>query len=333
VLVVVVLALLALILTYWWLYVMPAADVAAGIPVTVVVAEGEDSSEIAETLAETGVVPNANTFRRRASDMGLDATLQPGVYELETGMEYDVVIAKLAEGPPPTYVTVTIPEGWTIEQMADRYEAQAGIPSEEFRSLASEGAAEFDHAFLESNPTASLEGYLFPKTYDVEEEMTARDVIGIMLDQFALETAGMDTTALAARGLTLHDWVTIASIIEREVSVPEERPLVSSVVYNRLSAGMRLEIDATIEYVLPGTRPRLSNADLQIDSPYNTYRYGGLPPGPIASPGSAALQAAAAPADTDFVYYVRTGEDGSHTFTNNYTDFLEAKERSREVVP
>jgi UPF0755 protein len=332
-LVVVVLAFLALIFAYWWLFVMPAVDVAAGIPVRVVVAEGEDSSEIAETLAETGVVPNANTFRRRASDLGLDAVLQPGVYELETGMEYDTVISRLAEGPPPSYVIVTIPEGWTIEQMAERYEAQAGIPAEEFRSLASEGAAQFDDAFLESNPTASLEGYLFPKTYEVEEDMAARDVIKMMLDQFALETAGMDTTSLAAGDLTIHDWVTIASIIEREVRVPDERRLVSSVVYNRLAAGMRLEIDATIEYVLPGIRPRLSNADLQIDSPYNTYRYGGLPPGPIASPGSAALRAAAAPADTDLVYYVRTGEDGSHTFTNNYTDFLEAKERSREVVP
>ncbi len=332
-LVIIVLALLVAVFAYWRLFLMPASDVATGQPVVVEIAEGEDSSEIAETLAETGVVTNANMFRREASKLGLDAVLQPGVYELETGMEYESVIARLAEGPSPTYVTVTIPEGWIIEQMAERYEAQAGIPAEEFRSLASEGAGEFGHAFLESNPTTSLEGYLFPKTYEVEEDMTARDVIEMMLEEFALETAGIDTAVLAARGLTVHDWVTIASIIEREVSVPDERPLVASVVYNRLAVGMRLEIDATVEYVLPGTRPRLSNEDLQIDSPYNTYRYGGLPPGPIASPGMAALEAAAAPADTDFVYYVRTGEDGSHTFTNNYTDFLEAKERSREVVP
>jgi UPF0755 protein len=332
-LVVVVLALVVLICVYWRVFLMPAADVEAGLPVVIEVSEGADSAEIAEELAGSGVVPNANMFRRRASELGLDAVLQPGVYELETGMDYQTVISRLAEGPPPTYVTVTIPEGWTIEQMAERYEAQAGIPADEFRTLASEGASEFGHSFLESNPTPTLEGYLFPKTYEVEEDMSAREVIEMMLDQFAIETASIETNGIAARGLTIHDWVTIASIVEREVRVPEERPLVASVVYNRLAAGMRLEIDATIEYVLPGTRPRLSNEDLQVDSPYNTYRFGGLPPGPIASPGKAALEAAAAPADTDFVYYVRTGEDGSHTFTSDYTEFLEAKERSREVIP
>jgi UPF0755 protein len=332
-LVIVVLALVVLICAYWRLFLMPAADVEAGMPVVIEVSEGADSSQIAESLADSGVVPNANMFRRRASELGLDAVLQPGVYELETGMDYETVISRLAEGPPPTYVTVTIPEGWTIEQMAERYEAQAGIPADEFSSLASEGASEFGHSFLESNPTPTLEGYLFPKTYEVEDDMGAREVIEMMLDQFAIETAAIDTSGIAARGLTIHEWVTIASIVEREVRVPEERPLVASVVYNRLAAGMRLEIDATIEYVLPGTRPRLSNEDLQVDSAYNTYRYGGLPPGPIASPGKAALEAAAAPADTDFVYYVRTGEDGSHTFTNDYTEFLEAKERSREVIP
>ena len=122
-------------------------------------------------------------------------------------------------------------------------------------------------------------------------------------------------------------------MVEREVSVAEERTLVAAVIYNRLDREMHLEIDATIEYILPGTRPRLLNEHLLIDSPYNTYMYGGLPPGPIAAPGRKSLEAAAAPADTEYLYYVLTSADGSHTFATTYQEFLQAKERSREVVP
>ena len=141
----------------------------------------------------------------------------------------------------------------------------------------------------------------------------------------------MDTAGAEERGLDLHELVTVASMIEREARVAEERELISSVIYNRLDQGMRLEIDATIEYVLPGNRFRLRNSDLEIDSPYNTYRNAGLPPGPISNPGLASLQAAAAPADTDYLYYVLTGTDGSHTFATNVDDFLAAKRLSKEV--
>ena len=122
-------------------------------------------------------------------------------------------------------------------------------------------------------------------------------------------------------------------MVEREARVADERPLVSSVIHNRLARGMKLEIDATIEYVIKKNRPRLLNSDLLIESPYNTYKYGGLPPGPIASPGLASLRAAAAPAQTGYLYYVLTSKDGSHTFTETYEEFLVAKEKSREVTP
>jgi UPF0755 protein len=141
----------------------------------------------------------------------------------------------------------------------------------------------------------------------------------------------VDTTAAQADGFDIAELVTVASIIERETKVARERPLVSSVIRNRLESGMRLQIDATIEYVLPGNRFRLRNSDLQLDSPYNTYRNEGLPPGPIANPGLASLKAAAQPADTDFVYYVLTGKDGSHTFAETNEEFLRAKEKSKEV--
>jgi UPF0755 protein len=318
---------------YWMALLRPAIDVAPGLPVQVEIPEGASTADIGEQLARIGVVKNANMFRLKATTSGLDATLRAGVYDLYTGMDYQEVLDTLAAGPPIEYVTVTIPEGFTAEQIAARFAEATGLSEDVLRSLMLERAAEFDRGFLAANATSSLEGYLFPKTYRVAEGLSERDIVEMMLDQFEIETEGIDLAHPARFGLTSHDWVTIASMIEREVRVADERGLVSSVIYNRLARGMRLEIDATIEYILPGTRPRLLNSHLEIDSPYNTYKYEGLPPGPIASPGRAALEAAADPADTGYLYYVLTAEDGSHTFTVTYEEFLEAKEKSREVVP
>lgn len=315
----------------WYLFVRPdVAGVAPGEPVSVEIEQGASTVEIATQLSRAGVVPNANRFLLESRLQGADGQLRAGVYDMETGMSYEAAIALLVAGPQITYVTVTIPEGWVITEIAERVQSDTGIPAEEFVALAESGYAEFPREYLR-DVDGSLQGYLFPKTYRVEEGMTARDVINMMLDQFEVELAEVDVAAAEARGLSLHELVTLASMIERETRVAEERPLVSSVIHNRLDKGMRLQIDATIEYLLPGTRFRLTYEDLEIDSPYNTYRYAGLPPGPIASPGLASLKAAAAPADTEYIYYVLTGQDGSHTFTVTYGEFLRAKERSREV--
>ncbi len=314
----------------WFALYRSATSVEPGSPVQIEVKPGSSTAAIAESLARAGVVPNALMFRLRARMADADGDLKPGVYDLATGMPHQLVIDRMTAGPPVAYVSVTIPEGFVVEQIAARFEEQAGIPSGEFLKLAKTGAGDFDHGFL-AGAGGSLEGYLFPKTYRVKEGATASDVIGMMLDQFDKETAGLDTSFASSRGLDFHQLVTLASMIEREASVGSERPLVSSVIYNRLGRGMRLEIDATIEYVLPGNRFRLRNRDLKIDSPYNTYMHKGLPPGPICSPGLAALQAAASPAETGYLYYVLTGKDGSHTFTRTFEEFLVAKRKSKEV--
>ena len=189
------------------------------------------------------------------------------------------------------------------------------------------------HPYLADVQDGSLEGYLFPKTYRIIRASAPADVIELMLAQFDREIAEVDLAYPSSRGMSLHEVVTVASMIEREARLAEERPLVSSVIYNRLAIGMKLEIDATIEYVIKKNRPRLLNSDLAVESPYNTYLYAGLPPGPIASPGLASFEAAAAPAQTDYIYYVLTGEDGSHTFCVTFEEFLVAKEKSREVTP
>jgi UPF0755 protein len=319
----------------WQLLLEPQSDAEPGVTVQVEIPAGAGTPEIAQILADAGVIGNASAFRLRARLDGVDAQLRPGTYELVTGMSYDEILDVLLTGTPVSYTTVTIPEGLRVDEVAERFEQEAGIPAAEFTALAQGQAGTFaaEHPYLEGVYAGSLEGYLFPKTYRVVDGSTARDVIGMMLDQFDAEMAGVDLAWATARGLTLHEVVTIASMIEREARVAEERPLVSSVIYNRLDEDMRLELCATVEFIIQERKPRLAAEDLAIDSPYNTYMYAGLPPGPIAGPGLASLQAAAAPADTRYLFYVLTGEDGSHTFTETYAEFLEAKERSRDVVP
>ncbi|MDO8848607.1 MAG: endolytic transglycosylase MltG [Coriobacteriia bacterium] len=319
----------------WQLFGVPHVEVTPGEPVQLEIPAGTDTGDIAGILEKAGVIDNAAMFRVRARLDGVDSEFRSGVYDLTTGMAYEDVRDVLVAGPPIDYVTVTIPEGFTVEQIATRLEEQAGVPAAEFISLAKGQAAAFQpaHPYLADAYDGSLEGYLFPKTYRIIRGSAPADVIELMLAQFDKEIAQVDLTYPSSLGMSLHEIVTVASMIEREARLAEERPLVSSVIYNRLAIGMKLEIDATIEYVIKKNRPRLLNSDLAVDSPYNTYLYAGLPPGAIASPGLASLEAAAAPAQTDYIYYVLTGEDGSHTFCVTFEEFLVAKEKSREVTP
>lgn len=304
-----------------------------GKPVQIEIAAGDSTAKIARNLEAAGVIGNANAFRLRARMTGADGQLKVGVYDLATGMSDQDVMSRLKAGPKVVYTSVTIPEGFVVTQIAKRFEDEAGIPQAEFLELANGGAGEFeaDHPYLKDAYNGSLEGYLFPKTYRVREGSSARDVIEMMLSQFDAEVKEIDPSFAAERGLSFHQLVVLASMIERESKLDRERALVSSVIYNRLAKNMRLEIDATIEYVLPGNRFRLTYRDLRIDSPYNTYRFAGLPPGAISSPGLAALKAAASPAETDYLYYVLTGKDGSHTFAVTKEEFLKAKQKSKEV--
>lgn len=314
---------------YWQLFLRPERPVVVGEPVQVEVRRGSTTAEIGRMMASTGVVENSNMFRLRARVAGYDGDFRAGVYDLTTGMRYESVFEELRKGPSVKYSTVAVPEGFTVEQIAARLEKQSGIPAAEFKAVAAD-AKSFGRDWL-NPPTNSLEGYLFPKTYRVKEGTDARGAADMMLDQFERETYDLDMSRAQQFGMDLHEIVTLASMVEREARLDKERPLVSSVIYNRLARNMLLEIDATIEYVLPGNRFRLRTKHTLIDSPYNTYRYKGLPPGPIASPGLASLKAAAAPADTDYIYYVLTSKDGGHTFTRTFEEFQKAKEKSRRV--
>jgi UPF0755 protein len=303
----------------WWTLFKPVVETTPGRPVQIEIPKGASTIDIADLLANVGVIANPLMFRL---DLRGDVDTRPlraGVYDLTTGMSYREVVDRLREGPPVAYYTLAVPEGWTIAQIAKRVEEKSGIPAAEFERLANTGAAQFEFPFLADNETGSLQGYLFPKTYRVKVGSSAAEVIAIMLGQFAKETAGLDMTFARSRDLDMHDVVTIASIIEREARVDKDRPLISSVIYNRLKKGMLLEICATVQFVV-GNKPRLLYKDLQVESPYNTYMNKGLPPGPISSPGLASLTAAVAPAETGYLFYVLTHKDGSHSFSTTVAE-------------
>jgi UPF0755 protein len=264
-------------------------------------------------------------FRIQAQMMNATSDIKTGTYTFVTGSGYEPVIRRLQQGPPaiPT-MTLTVPEGWGIERTAARVEERLGIPAAEFIALATTGAKQFDFPFLADNPTPSLEGYLFPKTYTVKVGTKVADLIRIMLEQYGKETAGLDYAYSRSKGLTPHQALTIASIIEREASVASDRPKVASVIYNRLGFHMRLQLDSTVQYALHG-KATLTLADLKTDDPYNTYTNDGLPPGPICSPGIIAIKAALQPAKTKYLYYILTYKDGRQSFATNYADFLKLK--------
>lgn len=331
-LVIVLLAVAGAVVGRYLLY-HPEVEIAAGQPVHISVPSGATTAEIADILAAAGVVDSALMFRYRARESGVDGDLKPGEYDLATGMPYEAVLEKLSAGPPIVTIDVTIPEGFTARQVAERFAAKAGVPPEELLALVTTGAPQFvaEHPYLERAYSGSLEGFLFPATYTVKPGVTATEIVEMMLDHFDTQLSTLDLSYAQSRGLDTFDVVIIASILEREAQIPGEFPLVSSVIYNRLAKPMRLQLCATVLYTMPAGTTSLTNDDLDEDSPYNTYLHDGLPVGPISNPGMAALSAAVAPADTEYLYYVLTGADGSQTFTKTYDEFLKAK-ASSEVL-
>lgn len=321
------LAVLAAVFLIFLLLFLSSAD-SPGRKVTIVIPRGATVSQIGEILAERKVVKNSLAFRLVVEYKKMGGRLMAGEYELREGMTYQEALGALRRGPVLRFYTVTIPEGLTIEQTGEILASKTDVGLDEFRTLAEEGF-KFDYDFLRSNLSASLEGYLFPKTYEVKPETGARAMINVMLRQFEKETTSLDWKQAEARGLTSFQVVIIASLIEKEARVPSERELISAVIHNRLRARIPLQIDATVQYALPSWKKKLTYEDLKVDSPYNTYLHGGLPPGPISNPGLASMEAALKPAAVDYLYYLVTGEDGSHTFTSSYQEFLRLKQRMK----
>lgn len=287
----------------------------------VTIPAGATARRIGEILAAEGLITSARPFVWYCKLHGLDGKLRAGEYLLRSEDGIPALARKLAAGE--VYVVkFTVPEGCDIKKTA-RIIAAAGIcPAEEFIAAASAPGADPRVA------APTLEGYLFPDTYEAPAGTGAKGVIKIMTDRFFQVMGPEAGERAAAAGRTLHEVVTVASIVEREALRPEEKPLVAAVFYNRLKKGMKLESCATVIYARDRQPGRLTVEDLKVDSPYNTYRHAGLPPGPICSPGKEALLAALDPADVDYLFFVSNG-DGTHTFSRTFAEHLAARAAAR----
>ena len=315
--------------------VLQEEPIEPGVAVTVEIPFDASNTQIANILRAAKVITSTQTFVDECRRVGAEHSLKPGIYELETLMDISLLIAILEAGPSPIGHRLTIPEGLTVEATAAIVESACGIPQADFLVRAY-AASEYvsDYPFLADVFNDSLEGFLFPKTYNIPLDASADYVVRVLLDQFALETRDMNLAGYAeAHGMNLYDIIALASLIEKETAAADERALVSSVIYNRLRAGWRLQIDATVVYALgPGYDGHpLLYVDTEIDSPYNTYVVQQLPVGPICSPSILSIAAAIAPADTDYYYYVLTSTDGTHTFCATNEEFEAARQRYNEL--
>jgi UPF0755 protein len=278
----------------------------------VVVPRGAPLRVAAESLEKAGVIQNATAFRIYASIRGRDRSIRAGTYLFKRGSSWGDVLADL-QGGKSIVRSITIPEGWALSQIVPQLARVLGAPVDSVQ------AAVRDTALLHrlDIPSATLEGYLFPDTYVFPEGTTPRQAVGMMVARFEQVWQPGWNAQLQKQAMSRHDVMALAAIVEKEARRPEERPVIAAVYLNRLKSGMRLQADPTVQYALGQHVSRVLYKHLETDSPYNTYRYAGLPPGPIASPGKPAIVAALYPANVPYRFFVAY-PDGHHEFTSSF---------------
>lgn len=289
---------------------------------------GSSFNEAARELEQKDVIKNAFTFKIFAKNEKL-MDIKAGKYRLYRSMDVKEILNILNEGK--VYIKqkkVTIPEGYNLKQIAKKLSESNIVDEDEFIKKANDiSSFNKDYKFLNEKNINSLEGFLFPDTYEFPLEEDEEIIIKIMLNRFNNVFKEEYYQVLKERKISINELVTMASIVEREAKKDEERPLISAVFYNRLDINMKLQSCATVQYLLPEIKPRLLNKDLEIESPYNTYKYKGLPPGPISCPGEKSIKAALYPSDVDYLFFVAK-KDGSHTFTKTLRAHNNAKRKN-----
>ncbi|MCF7938344.1 MAG: endolytic transglycosylase MltG [Spirochaetales bacterium] len=307
----------------WYLNTAPDLS-----PVTsqVKVEKGENLASVAATLEENGIIRSGTLLRLISRWKGTETGIKAGTYRFKEGMTAMEVHDLLLEGDQ-ILQRVTIPEGWTMSRIAAHLAEQRITPANGFLSAAR------DQDLLDRYgiPAETAEGYLFPDTYFFPKEYEPERVVGKMISTFYENLREIAPESEGFSGDRIHDIVKLASIVEREYRLEKEAPLIASVFKNRLEAGVGLDSCATVEYIITEIQGKdhpkfLTYDDLEIQSDYNTYRYRGLPPGPISNPGKIALEAAIYPADTDYWYFVlKDPESGSHYFSRDLSEHNRAK--------
>lgn len=298
----------------------PAGD--PGMVWTVEVEPGSSAQSVIDQLTTVGLLDNPVLFRAYIRYLGLDRGIETGMYDLSGTMSIRELASALQSARIDALL-LTIPEGWRAEEVAAKIEA-SGIAASAAEILSAEPG--LPALSFELPPGRTTEGFLFPDTYEIAPTMTAEELVGLMLSNFDQRIDDDLRQGFTAQGLSLYEAVTLASIVEREAVIADERPHIASVFLNRLAIGMNLDADPTVQYAVASSRngewwPQLSLADLEFDSPYNTYRYPGLPPGPIASPGLDSLRAVAFPLVTnDFYFRAVCDGSGRHAFAETFEE-------------
>lgn len=307
---------------YMTLPLTSAADAHAAI---VSVRQGMTTTDIALLLEEEGLIRDARHFRALSRLHGFESKLQAGEYLLSSDMNLATVMHTLRYGRVHTE-RVTIHEGLHLRQIADVLASKGLVDRERFLTLASDESLVYGDQPPIEKPHPSLEGYLFPDTYLFSPSMTEEQIIRTMVNRFIEVVMPVVEGRQAPLGMNLHEVITLASIVEKEALLKREQPIIASVFVNRLSVDMPLQADPTIAYLFDEHRPRILYADLEIPSPYNTYRNRGLPPTPIASPGVSAIEAVLEPDETDLFFFVARG-DGSHIFTRTFNEHVRVRQQ------
>jgi uncharacterized YceG family protein len=302
----------------------------AGEPVSVVIPRGTGVSQAGDILAKRGVVSSAFFFKLRAKLKGT-GDIKPGNYTLKKDTSYGGALAALSQGPPPPKTTdITITEGRTITE-ANRLLRKTSLQGS-YAAATRRAKTVTPQQFGAKRSVHSKEGLLFPATYKVRQGAPVSDLVTKQLANFRKQFATVNLAYARTKKLTPYDVLTIASMIEREASVAKDRPLIASVIYNRLKQGIPLGIDATIRYQLDNWQRPLRMSELERDTPYNTRLHQGLPPTPIGNPGLASLRAAARPAHTSYLYFVvKPCGNGEHAFQRTDAEFQRAVQRYEQA--
>ncbi|ORT98956.1 hypothetical protein D081_2321 [Anaerovibrio sp. JC8] len=283
------------------------------------VAKGMSSGDIGKELEKKGVISSTTSFWLATKLNGADSKFKVGTFALTKNMSAADALSILINGKTVA-VRVTIPEGYGVKEIAKRLD-EYGVCNEKDFLKAAKDYAPYDYMEKHNNTVYRVEGFLFPDTYDFANDATAEDVMKRMIDEFDNKLTPDMRKQAAARNISIYELVNMASLIEKEARYEEDMPVISQVLWKRLNISMPLQSDATLQYVMAEIKEDVSIADTKIDSPYNSYQNYGLPPGPIASPGLKALQAALEPSATDYLYFVADRE-GRNYYSNTYDEHL-----------
>ena len=315
-----------LFLAFGTTHVIERSDRDAKENIYMVVKPGTTASEIADHLTRLGVIDSRLRFWWLMKIQGDAQKFKTGTYAFAPHMDEQAVLDKLISGDT-TVVRFTIPEGFGIKEIAKRLADEGLVDEQEFLAEAKDFAP-YDYMKKRPNERYAAEGYLFPDTYEIHSEVTPEAIMKMMAEDFDTRLTPALRQQAAAKNLSIHDLITLASLVEKEARYDEDRPIIAQVFFKRLQMGMPLQSDTTLQYLMAGPKEDVSIEDTKIDSPYNTYQHAGLPPGPIASPGMKSILAVLNPASTDYLYFVADRQGHNH-YSQTYDEHLAIVEQVR----